>query len=210
VVATLSSVVERSQHGRSFAGSATGGARPQEDDDVEERVRARLRRLRDERGLTLAEVADAAGMATSTLSRLETGARRLTFAHLPPLARALGVAADELVAAPRTDAPPARAPWRTHDGVTFVPMGEPSDGPRVCKLLIPAGHRDPAPRTHEGHERLHVLSGRLRLVLGDQDRIMTPGESTEFSTWLPHWTGVVEEPVELLAIFDPLGRRQPA
>lgn len=203
-------MLERVPHERPFAGSATDDARLPEDDDVEARVRDRLRRLRDERGLTLAEVAEAAGMATSTLSRLETGARRLTFAHLPPLARALGVPADELVAAPRSDAPPARAPWRTHDGVTFVPMGEPGDGPRVCKLLLPAGRRDPAPKTHEGHERLHVLSGRLRLVLGEQERIMTPGESTAFSTWLPHWTGVVDEPVELLAIFDPLGRRQPA
>jgi transcriptional regulator with XRE-family HTH domain len=41
------------------------------------RIRARLRALREERGLSLDGVADAAGMAPSTLSRLETGKRRL-------------------------------------------------------------------------------------------------------------------------------------
>lgn len=175
------------------------------DDDVEARVRGRLRRLRDERGLTLAEVADAAGMATSTLSRLETGARRIALDHLPPLARALGIATDELVAPERRAAAPSRSPWTTPDGVTFVPLSEPGDGPRVCRLLLPAGLHHPAPKTHEGHQRLHVLDGRLRLVLGEQERILAPGETTEFSTWLPHCSSAVEEPVELLVIFDPRG-----
>ncbi|MBB4661804.1 cupin domain-containing protein [Conexibacter arvalis] len=66
-----------------------------------------------------------------------------------------------------------------------------------------------APRTHEGRERLHVLSGRLRLVLGDREHLLAPGEQIEFSTWLPHWSGVVDEPVGLLATFDPLRRRDP-
>jgi len=40
-------------------------------DDIHDRVRRRLRALRAERGLTLAEVAAGAGMDASTLSRLE-------------------------------------------------------------------------------------------------------------------------------------------
>jgi quercetin dioxygenase-like cupin family protein len=52
-----------------------------------------------------------------------------------------------------------------------------------------------------------VLSGRLRLVLGDQDLVLEPGEAAEFSTWTPHWMGVVDEPVEVIAIFGPHGER---
>lgn len=181
---------------------------PRRGEQVERLVRARLRRLRDERGLTLAEVAAAAGIATSTLSRLETGRRRLALAHVAPLADALGVTTDELLAVPSSDRPAVpRSPWTTRDGVTFVPLtGEaPADGRHVNKLLLPPGLREPAPRTHAGHERLHVLSGRLRLVLGSEEHVLTPGAAIEFSTWLPHWTGVVEEPVELLAVFDERG-----
>jgi transcriptional regulator with XRE-family HTH domain len=178
-------------------------------DDLQERVRLRLRRLRGERGLTLAEVARAAGMATSTLSRLETGARRLTLDHLAPLARALGVDADELIARPVAAPRPAtRSAWTTSDGATFVPLtAEPGHGPHVCRIHLPDSRREPAPSAHEGWERLHVLSGRLRLVLGDREQILMPGEHVEFSTWLPHWSGVVDEAVELLAIFDPLMHR---
>jgi Cupin domain len=68
--------------------------------------------------------------------------------------------------------------------------------------------RDPEPTTHEGHEWLHVLNGRLRLVLGDQDLVLTPGEVAEFDTRLPHRRLPADEaPVELLILFDRQGER---
>ena len=39
---------------------------------------------------------------------------------------------------------------------------------------------------HEGQEWIYVLSGRLRLVLGERDFTISPGEAVEFSTWTPH------------------------
>jgi transcriptional regulator with XRE-family HTH domain len=60
-------------------------------------VRGRVRALRRARGWTLADVAAAADMDPSTLSRLESGTRRLTLDHLPVLARALEVSLDELL-----------------------------------------------------------------------------------------------------------------
>jgi predicted transcriptional regulator len=53
---------------------------------IDLRVRRRLRDLRSERGLTLAQVAERANLDVSTLSRLEAGKRRLTLDHLPGLA----------------------------------------------------------------------------------------------------------------------------
>ncbi len=63
---------------------------------VDARVRRRLRELRTEQGLTLAQVAERAHIDVSTLSRLESGKRRLALDHLPALASALGVSADSL------------------------------------------------------------------------------------------------------------------
>jgi transcriptional regulator with XRE-family HTH domain len=63
----------------------------QANESLDERVRHRLRALRTERALTLAEVADRAHIDVSTLSRLESGKRRLALDHLPALAAALGV-----------------------------------------------------------------------------------------------------------------------
>ena len=65
---------------------------------------------------------------------------------------------------------------------------------------------DPLP-VHEGYDWLYVLDGRLRLVLGDHEHTIAPGEAVEFTTWTPHWFGAVDGPVELLAIFGTPGER---
>ena len=53
-----------------------------------------------------------------------------------------------------------------------------------------------------------VLSGRLRLLLGDHDLVLGTGEIAEFDTQVPHWFGSTgEEPAELLSIFHRPGER---
>jgi transcriptional regulator with XRE-family HTH domain len=172
-------------------------------------VRDRLRELRTERGLTLAEVAAAAGMDASTLSRLESGARRLTLDHLPPLARALGIRVDDLLAAPEAEDPRVRPHARTHGGTTVWDLTQrPSQsGHHVHKVRLAGTRGEPSLITHAGHEWLYVLSGRLRLVLGDQDFVLEPGEAVEFSCWTPHWMDAVGGPAELIGIFGPHGER---
>lgn len=47
----------------------------------------------------------------------------------------------------------------------------------------------------------------MRLLLGDDDLVVEPGEAVEFSTLVPHWFGVVDGPVEAIGIFGPQGER---
>jgi transcriptional regulator with XRE-family HTH domain len=174
---------------------------------TDELVRARLRALRVERGLSQEEVAERAGMAASTLSRLESGARRLALDHLAPLAGALGVEVGDLLA-PATADPRVRERARTVDGVKMHRLSRAAPGGLVVvRMEFPAERTVPDPRTHEGHEWLYVLSGRVRLVLGDDDLVLEAGEAAEFSTWTPHWAGAVDGPAEALAIFGPQGER---
>jgi transcriptional regulator with XRE-family HTH domain len=169
---------------------------------LEDRVRARLRQLRFERGLTLAELASAAGMATSTLSRLESGARRITLEHVSRLAGALGVDTDALTA---TRAEPAAEP-QARDGKTWWPLADESAaGPRMYRVRIPAELSEPSLRSHEGHQWLYVIRGRVRLVIEAADMVLERGEAAAFHTWSPHWVGGVGEPAEILVIFDPDG-----
>ncbi len=74
--------------------------------------------------------------------------------------------------------------------------------------MSPARRTPPDVRpVHEGHDWLYVLDGRLRLLLGDEDLTIEPGEAVEFTTLTPHWFGAVDGPVELLAILGPHGER---
>ena len=181
------------------------------DEAVDNRVRRRLRELRTQQELTLQQVADRAGMDVSTLSRLEAGKRRLALDHIPPLAAALGVSADELLRLPAAQDPRVRSEPRVFDGMTMWPLTRrgPAAGLHAHKIVIRAERNtppDPLP-THAGQEWLYVLSGQLRLVLGDDDHVIGPGEAVEFSTWTPHWFGAVDGLVELIGIFGPQGER---
>jgi transcriptional regulator with XRE-family HTH domain len=168
---------------------------------LEDRTRARLRQLRFQRGLSVGALARAAGIAPSTLSRLETGARRLTLAHVQRLAHALGVPTDVLLA---TGAP--EEPLRSRDGRTWDAIGpERPDGARVFRIGIPEDGRQPVLHGHEGHVWLYVLAGRVRLVVEAHDVVLGVGRAAEFHAWRPHWIGAVGGRAQALAIFSPGG-----
>lgn len=170
-------------------------------------VGPRLRALRQRRDVTLADLSAETGISVSTLSRLESGQRRPNLELLLPLAKAHGVPLDELVGAPETGDPRIHLRPVVRNGRTFVPLTRRAGGIQAVKMIIPAGRRQPDPKVHEGYEWLYVLNGRLRLILGDQDLVLTPGEAVEFDTRLPHWFGSVGEPVECLCLFGKQGER---
>lgn len=183
------------------------------DDDMDEVLSAvgpRLRALRRHRGITLAELATTTGVSESTLSRLESGQRRATLELLLPLARVYDVPLDDLVGAPRTGDPRIHLKPINRFGMTFVPLSRRPGGVHAFKMIIPARPEplEPAPQTHDGFEWLYVLTGRLRLVLGDRDLTLPVGEAAEFDTSMPHWLGSADGgTVELLILFDPQGMR---
>jgi transcriptional regulator with XRE-family HTH domain len=182
---------------------------PEEPVDV--RVRRRLRELRAERGLTLAQVAERASLDLSTLSRLEAGKRRLALDHLPALAAALGVSADDLLGARPPQDPRVRSKAIRRHGMTMWPLthqGSPG-GLNAFKIAIGPERSEPPQelKVHEGHDWLYVLSGRLRLVLADHEHVIEPGEAVEFTTWTPHWFGALDGPVEAILIVGAQGER---
>src|SRR6267378_5527720 len=173
-------------------------------------VGPRLRALRQQQDLTLADLSSSTGISLSTLSRLESGHRRPTLELLLPLARAFQVPLDELVGTPAGDDPRVHALPFTQHGVTSQPLTRRPGGLQAYKLIIPAirPQVEPDPQAHEGYEWLYVLSGALRLVLGEHDLVLRSGEAAEFDTRVPHWfDGADARRVELLSLFGPQGER---
>ena len=188
------------------AGSRDGGDLGQALDAVGPRLRA----MRRAQQTTLAELSATTGISVSTLSRLESGDRRPTLELLLPLAKAYGVTLDDLVGAPPTGDPRVHLRPVTRHGMTMVPLTRRAGGIQAYKLVLTAAGRgaEPASQTHEGYEWLYVLNGRLRLVLGEHDLVLAPGEAAEFDTRVPHWFGPAgDSPVELLSLFGRQGER---
>ncbi|MGW4384877.1 helix-turn-helix domain-containing protein [Kitasatospora sp. NPDC004531] len=184
----------------------------EQDEDFEAVLTAvgpRLRAIRQQRGTTLAQLSEETGISVSTLSRLESGGRRPTLELLLPLARAHGVALDELVDAPPTGDPRVRLRPFVRHGRTYLPLARNLGGMQAYKMIVPPGNREEVEqRTHEGHEWLYVLSGQLRLRLGEHDVVLKAGEAAEFDTRTPHvFTNAGSTPVEFLSLFGPQGER---
>lgn len=168
----------------------------------------RLKRIRAQRGVTLTDLSARTGISKSTLSRLENGQRRPSLELLLPLAQAYRVPLDDLVGAPEVGDPRIRLKARRVNGRTVLPLTEGPNGIQAWKIIIPADQSTPNPRAHDGFEWLYVLSGRMRLILGDRDLVLGVGEAAEFDTQLPHWFGSTgEDSAEVLSIFGRPGER---
>ena len=168
----------------------------------------RLKKVRTQRRMTLTGVAAATGISKSTLTRPETGQRRPTLELLLALSQTYRVPLDELVGAPDVGDSRIRLKPGQVKGRTVIPLSRQPDSMQAWKIVIPTSKVDPEPRAHDGHEWLYVLSGRMRLVLGDKDWVLGPGEVAEFDTQAPHWFGSTgEAPAEILSIFGRPGER---
>ena len=179
-----------------------------DDDGVLDGVGPRLRGLRQQQGATLAELSASTGISVSTLSRLESGQRRPTLELLLPLARVHQVPLDELVGSPSAADPRVHPRPVQRNGMTMWPLTRRPGGMQAYRALIPPRGEPGEQKAHEGYEWMYVLSGRLRLVLGDQDLVLKPGEAAEFDTRVGHWfAGADGAPVEVLCLFGRQGER---
>lgn len=180
------------------------------EDGTLDAVGQRLRELRRRRDLTLTGLSEATGISVSTLSRLESGQRRPTLELLLPLARVHGVSLDDLVGVPPTADPRVDLRPVQRGGMTMIPLTRRAGGIQAYKIVLPPARpgTEPTPQTHEGYEWLYVMDGRLRMVLGEHDLVLTPGEAAEFDTRTPHWfASAGAEPAEVLVLVGPQGER---
>jgi transcriptional regulator with XRE-family HTH domain len=171
-------------------------------------VGSRLKRARTHRGVTLTELAAETGISKSTLSRLESGQRKPSLELLLSIAEAHQVPLDELVGAPVVHDPRILPKPRVRNGRMVIPLTGKGGGLHAWKVIVPPERTPPELRTHEGYEWLYVLSGHMRLIVGDHDITMAAGEATEFDTGRPHWFGPADDrPIEILSLHGARGDR---
>ncbi|WP_124708670.1 helix-turn-helix domain-containing protein [Gordonia insulae] len=179
--------------------------------EIDAVVRQRIRGLRLAKGWTLDSLAARCFLSPSTLSRIETGHRRVALDQLVPIARALGTSLDQLVEPVGDDDVVIRPDPHSWAGMTMWKLsrdGAPG-GVTVAKMRYTPEHRvDPDNLgVHPGREWFTVISGTIRLYLGDRVILVPPGQAAEFSTMVPHGMTAVDGPAEIVSIFDHDGER---
>ena len=175
--------------------------------DIEALARSRLRSLRTTLGYSLDELAARTNLSPSVISRVETGRRTLSLDVLVPLANALQVSLDALFEAPGDEDVVIRPSPHSSGTRTTWPLSRPDGRTIAVKVRLEPSPAKPAQRVHPGHDWFVVLEGRIRLWLGDREIDVSTGEAAEFSTMTPHSFSALDEPAEVIMIFDREGQR---
>jgi transcriptional regulator with XRE-family HTH domain len=157
--------------------------------DIHDRLAARLRGLRAERGLTLDGLAERAGVSRSMISLIERGESSPTAAVLDRLAAGLGVTLASLFAdEARADASPLsrradQGTWRDPETGyvrrNLSPPGFPSPI-ELVEVVLPPGARvaydTPGTRAVGVSQQVWVMEGRLELTVGEVTHRLDAGD----------------------------------
>lgn len=175
--------------------------------EIESLVRTRLRSLRSTLGLSLDDLAERTHLSPSTISRIETGKRAISLDVLVPLAAALQVDLDALLNVHTDDDVVIRPTATSTAQRTIWLLSRPDGTTTAIKMRLEPTPTPPSQQVHRGHDWFFVTTGRVRLLLGNRDIIVEAGEAAEFATMTPHAVCALNEPAELIMIFDSDGQR---
>jgi transcriptional regulator with XRE-family HTH domain len=168
-------------------------------------VGPQIRRLRHERALTLAQVAQRTGLNVGYLSQVENDKASPSLETLAALASALDVPITwfliDTVPPPRVVRAAERRTWRGPGGVAINEV----DGGVARDLCIVSATSKPGERTglhaHSGDEHHVVLAGRLRVYQGEHTVDLGPGDYLLWDGSIPHDSECLgPEPAEVLII----------
>lgn len=174
----------------------------------------RLRQLRWEKGLSIAQLAERADVPASTISKIENGLLNPSLVNAINLASALEANLGFLVDRARTRQARYSVVRRSQRGrrdfpemalvledlnIGFVP------GLLEARIgtISPGAHSGAERMTHPGEELAHVLSGRVLYDVDGEEIALTQGDSLHFRSDIPHrWVNDGDEPAVLLWVFS--------
>jgi transcriptional regulator with XRE-family HTH domain len=178
-------------------------------------VGAAVRRLRSAQGLTLADVAERAGISQAMLSRLETGAVSPSLETLASVAKAIGAELATLFRELGARASDAQL-VKKGEGLEVVRRGT-KRGHTYHLLAADRGPRktfEPFLITlndeseifpdfeHPGTEMIYMLEGSLRYRHGDESYLLRAGDTLTFSGKVPHGPQtLLKLPIKFLSVI---------
>lgn len=159
------------------------------------RISRRIRRWREEKGLTLQELAERSDLATSTVQKVETGQMIPSVAVLLKVARGLGRRPTELIHDGHHDLEVVHATPDERDRLGGAPSvaverlsGELSDPAlEMWRVTLWPGASSGLDRIqYEGEELVVCERGRVNFALGDEEYVLSGGDTLHFKAHIPH------------------------
>jgi transcriptional regulator with XRE-family HTH domain len=180
-------------------------------DDLAKSIGRGIRRVRQERGLTLREFGEKTGLSGPFLSQLENGRAMPSIVTLHRAADALGTTAQALLAG--DDSEPVSV-VRAGEGRKF----EFGDGGALVSFLMRASHRMEVTLTvadpgfsqseymeHVGDDMIYVLEGQIEVEVAEyRTETLGVGDTIGYPSTIPHrWRVIGDEPAKFLFVSAP-------
>jgi transcriptional regulator with XRE-family HTH domain len=167
------------------------------------RLASSLRRLRQERHLTQADLARLAGVSPSAISQAEAAQRGLSLDTVMTLADRLQLSMDEFLARPgTTNYVLARRDRVSAPGIITPLLDDPAAGLRAYLVNLPAGEAGAPPMTHKGTELLVVAAGLVQVELGEAAPVMRAGDAVLVTrVAIEGWRNLAGEPARLFWVL---------
>lgn len=173
---------------------------------------ARLRAVREERGLSQRELARRAGVTNATISLIEKNKSSPSVSSLKKVLDGIPMTLAEFFALelPPSDQIFFRAgelPEFTDEGVSFRQLG--GDKNRHSLQILreryaPGADTGETMLSHESEEGGIVLKGRIEVTVGEQQRVLGPGDGYYFDSRTPHrFRNVGDEDCEIISACTP-------
>jgi transcriptional regulator with XRE-family HTH domain len=184
---------------------AVANASPKGNGDEQPRVGALIRARRKQQHMTLQALGAKAELSVGYLSQLERDHATPSLATLVQIARALGVGVDYFISTPSAEDALTRADGRKQfsingSSIIYERLSAEFPGNTLSSFImtVPPGYKSETV-SHEGEEMLYVLDGAITQRLGDQEMIMSVGDSLHFRGNQPHsWSNHTDTPARLL------------
>lgn len=174
-----------------------------------------IRQLRQQHGLTIAEISQRAGISRGMLSKIENGLASTSLDTLEQLANSLGVTLARLFR--DYNAPSGGAQFvKNGQGMEVVRRGTRcghtyqllayDQGPQKVfePFLVSLEEQDEEfpPFEHPGTEFIYMLEGVVEYSVGGESFVLEPGDSLTFRGELPHRPEkLIQMPIRFLAII---------
>jgi transcriptional regulator with XRE-family HTH domain len=161
-------------------------------DQAIEQIGRRVAEVRRVRGLTHEQVSRRTGLSAPYLSRIEAGKRQPSIATLLSLAQALEVELGDLIDSDVRGVVPgqivraADGPQLRGNGLRYRLVSSGTTDLEAIEVTVPATRSTGRSYSHGGQEWIYVLSGRLRLTLGDEEVELESGDAATFDAQTPH------------------------
>lgn len=174
-----------------------------------------IRDLRIQHGLTIADVAERAGISRGMLSKIENAQTATSLDTLEQIANALGVTLSRLFRSYNIPTGGAQL-VKSGQGMEVVRRGTKSghtyhllaydQGPQKTFEPFLITLEDPGEEftafEHPGTEFIHMLEGRLEYRVGNETYLLEPGDSLTFRGEIPHRPEKMHTtPIRFLAII---------